>query len=283
MDFAQARYFSSVQGRFTSPDPLTSSGNVLQPQSWNRYTYCINNPLLYVDPSGLIWGFRNLEDGKIQFTWFDGNTVGDGYTAYTDPSYTFGNGRTAWLGDNGTWGWVENITPDDSCLNCTALVNELGGRVQNFERNFFQLYGQSVAAGLSAGTANGLAIAALEALTILKNALDTTPQNISSSPFMGTIKSDRQAGVREAWQQEVELVNRTGQGTRQWTPDELRELRDTGKVSGYEGHHINSVNGSPELARNPDNIKFVRGRAGNLAEHGGNFRNPTSGSFIRRR
>jgi RHS repeat-associated protein len=53
LDFAQARYYSSTQGRFTIPDPLLSSSNPLAPQSWNKYTYVSNNPLTRVDPSGL--------------------------------------------------------------------------------------------------------------------------------------------------------------------------------------------------------------------------------------
>lgn len=40
-------------GRFTSPDPMLSSGRMQLPQSWNRYTYCLNNPLIFVDPLGL--------------------------------------------------------------------------------------------------------------------------------------------------------------------------------------------------------------------------------------
>ncbi len=52
LDYAQARYYSNVQGRFTSPDPLLSSGKIGTPQSWNRYSYSYNNPLKYTDPSG---------------------------------------------------------------------------------------------------------------------------------------------------------------------------------------------------------------------------------------
>ncbi|MBA3242464.1 MAG: RHS repeat-associated core domain-containing protein [Acidobacteria bacterium] len=54
LDFAQARYYASVQGRFTSPDPLLASGMPASPQSWNRYAYVGNNPLAYVDPSGML-------------------------------------------------------------------------------------------------------------------------------------------------------------------------------------------------------------------------------------
>lgn len=53
LDFAQARYYANMQGRFTSPDPLSSSAKVVDPQSWNRYTYCFNNPVALTDPTGL--------------------------------------------------------------------------------------------------------------------------------------------------------------------------------------------------------------------------------------
>ena len=53
LDYAQARYLSPAQGRFASPDPLLASGRTTRPQSWNRYTYVLNNPLKFVDPNGL--------------------------------------------------------------------------------------------------------------------------------------------------------------------------------------------------------------------------------------
>jgi len=40
-------------GRFTSADPLLSSGSIYDPQTWNLYSYTLNNPLKYVDPFGL--------------------------------------------------------------------------------------------------------------------------------------------------------------------------------------------------------------------------------------
>ncbi|WP_031495434.1 RHS repeat-associated core domain-containing protein [Bryobacter aggregatus] len=53
LDYFGARYMSSAQGRFTSPDPLLNSGRPDNPQSWNRYTYGFNNPLRFTDPTGL--------------------------------------------------------------------------------------------------------------------------------------------------------------------------------------------------------------------------------------
>lgn len=56
LDYFGARYLSGAQGRFTSPDPLLSSGKPWEPQSWNRYSYVLNNPLRYTDPIGLyVW------------------------------------------------------------------------------------------------------------------------------------------------------------------------------------------------------------------------------------
>jgi RHS repeat-associated protein len=61
-DFFEARYYSPIQGRFTTVDPYDplNSGEdnasrdyyILQPQNWNRYAYALNNPNKYVDPDG---------------------------------------------------------------------------------------------------------------------------------------------------------------------------------------------------------------------------------------
>jgi RHS repeat-associated protein len=53
LDYAQARYFASKHGRFTSVDPLTASANMKNPQTFNRYTYAMNSPYKFVDPLGL--------------------------------------------------------------------------------------------------------------------------------------------------------------------------------------------------------------------------------------
>jgi hypothetical protein len=96
------------------------------------------------------------------------------------------------------------------------------------------------------------------------------------------IEALRRKAVREAWKKEHELVRRTGKGSRNWTRAEKQELLKTGKVKGYEGHHINNVKNNPNLAGDQRNIKFVKGRAEHLKEHGGNFRTPTKGPLIKR-
>jgi RHS repeat-associated protein len=57
-----ARYYSSIQGRFTSPDePLLDQWET-DPQSWNLYSYVRNNPLKYIDPFGM-WKKVNCSVG----------------------------------------------------------------------------------------------------------------------------------------------------------------------------------------------------------------------------
>jgi RHS repeat-associated protein len=68
LDYFGARYYGSTQGRFTSPDPLLSSGAVESPQSWNRYSYVLNNPLKLIDPDGLyVFDSSVSEDERKKF------------------------------------------------------------------------------------------------------------------------------------------------------------------------------------------------------------------------
>ena len=48
--FYGARYYDPVIGRFITADTIVQAP--YDPQSLNRYSYCRNNPLNYVDPSG---------------------------------------------------------------------------------------------------------------------------------------------------------------------------------------------------------------------------------------
>ena len=45
-----ARLYDPVIGRFLSPDPYVQMPDFSQ--NFNRYTYCLNNPLVYKDENG---------------------------------------------------------------------------------------------------------------------------------------------------------------------------------------------------------------------------------------
>jgi RHS repeat-associated protein len=52
--FYNARYYDPALGKFITPDTVVQSP-VLNPQSLNRYSYCNNNPINNIDPSGHSW------------------------------------------------------------------------------------------------------------------------------------------------------------------------------------------------------------------------------------
>ncbi len=53
-----ARYYDPVIGRFISPDSIVQAPG--DPQTLNRYAYCRNNPLIYTDPTGHIFGIDDF-------------------------------------------------------------------------------------------------------------------------------------------------------------------------------------------------------------------------------
>jgi RHS repeat-associated protein len=61
LDYFGARYYSGAQGRFTSVDPENAGASEGNPQSWNAYSYALNNPLLYTDPTGLCSNMRSSD------------------------------------------------------------------------------------------------------------------------------------------------------------------------------------------------------------------------------
>ena len=69
--YLRARYYSPVTGRFTQLDPIKDGLN------W--YAYCVNNPVMFVDPSGTYY-IRKLKNGNYKL---------EPETVWTTLSYTF--------------------------------------------------------------------------------------------------------------------------------------------------------------------------------------------------
>lgn len=64
--YLRARYYDPTIGRFISQDSYR--GNLFDPLSLNRYIYCKNNPLKYVDPSGHMANFSGVTSDKASDT-----------------------------------------------------------------------------------------------------------------------------------------------------------------------------------------------------------------------
>ena len=67
LDFAEARMYDNRHGRFTAVDPLLASGKSANPQTFNRYSYTSNNPVIRVDKNGKDW-YVAFE--KINGRWY---------------------------------------------------------------------------------------------------------------------------------------------------------------------------------------------------------------------
>ena len=112
------RLYDPVVGRFLSPDPYVQNAGFTQ--NFNRYSYCLNNPLKYTDPNGSKYHF-------IEQTWwapgaetFFGNSSGGGgsITPHLDKWNMIDMGQDAsggWRYDEATGGYYnlfsrENMT-----------------------------------------------------------------------------------------------------------------------------------------------------------------------------
>jgi RHS repeat-associated protein len=73
LDFAQARMHNFHLGKFTSVDPIMSSAQPGDPQTWNRYMYSLNNPLNFVDPDGESPRTDTDRDGNVYSVTNDGD------------------------------------------------------------------------------------------------------------------------------------------------------------------------------------------------------------------
>lgn len=92
----------------------------------------------------------------------------------------------------------------------------------------------------------------------------------------------RRKAVALAREQERELINRTGRGTRAWSGPELQIIRSGKWPKGYYGHHINNVKSRPDLAGDPNNIEFLDFDEHMRAHNNGKTRIPTKGALISR-
>jgi RHS repeat-associated protein len=79
LDYASQRYYSSLTGRFLTPDPYLSTTCRVNPQAWNRYAYVHGDPVNFYDPSG------NNEADPNPPTAGGGFYVGMGYSTVWGP------------------------------------------------------------------------------------------------------------------------------------------------------------------------------------------------------
>ena len=111
------RMYDPLLGRFLSPDPFVQLPDFSQ--NFNRYSYCLNNPLMYVDP-----------DGEI--VWWIPVAIGAAVGAYAGASIQSGT-AAFWNWDSDSWkGAITGAIIGgsigfgvSSAINATGIVSEL--------------------------------------------------------------------------------------------------------------------------------------------------------------
>ena len=170
------RMYDYVLGRFLSPDNYVQEPE--NSQNFNRYSYCLNNPLKYSDPTGEFFTW-NIGKGFFSFGvnfspigipvgfginagWADGNSMGVyGEIGVRVGGTGFGSGATLsqsldYHYKNGSW----STTTSGGTYASLGAFNAGGGLSQTFdfkERNW--QFGWNLGAGIGFGNAeNGLGL-----------------------------------------------------------------------------------------------------------------------------
>ncbi len=113
-----ARYYESAIGRFTSIDPHAENY-----YSWSPYVYVGNNPLKYIDPTGMDW-YLNEQTGETYYN----SKITDNTTSYKDQTYTR-------IGDNNMFGDMGKTSEQYNNYNqSVALANDNGYNINPIQQ-----------------------------------------------------------------------------------------------------------------------------------------------------
>jgi RHS repeat-associated protein len=165
LDFAAARMYENRYGRFTAVDPLLTSGTSANPQTFNRYSYTSNNPVIRVDVNGTDWvKVKNvhLTYGKTytswQPVWKEGPAGSDRWNNGAVYRIGWGKNRGKWAaldpwGDHWTLadtkagamsayeGYQSQMRTDVAAGAVSPLVNAVDGADLLINRDTFQVSG----------------------------------------------------------------------------------------------------------------------------------------------
>jgi RHS repeat-associated protein len=127
LDNFEARYLGSSLGRFMSPDPASLlAQKPTSPQSWNLYAYAMNNPLVFIDPTGLDCVYANDAGNGVESIDHDSNEGkcgqhgGSWAPGYVDENWVDFNGKTGMFQVGSVNGAGNNATIDYTMFEAGA-------------------------------------------------------------------------------------------------------------------------------------------------------------------
>jgi RHS repeat-associated protein len=144
LDYFGARYYGSSMGRFMSPDPSgLTYADITNPQSLNLYSYALNNPLKFIDPTGM-------------YCFYGGK--GDTVENDSDPSdYDFMSEGTGECSSTGGQ-WIDNPSTTVTVSAGGDNGNTLSTFPSDISQNYQFIPGHGCSAALKTAGANSTAI-----------------------------------------------------------------------------------------------------------------------------
>ena len=122
------RMYDPIVGRMLSPDPVLQ--NPYSTQNYNRYSYVMNNPLKYTDPSGYQMSYQDfvtsetVGSGGSLPSWYAGDDFFGGWMPYQESmQYVIDqqNAGNSWVSDgNGGGVWASS----DEYITGNAAIGE---------------------------------------------------------------------------------------------------------------------------------------------------------------
>jgi RHS repeat-associated protein len=243
LDFFEARYYSNIQGRFTSVDPENAGAIQDDPQSWNGYAYARNNPTTYGDPNGTEFELcdlngkcsnhsdKNVEEwqrqdkatlkkGKIFDK--DGNQIGTfrrrSYDSWDAKSNAIVYGRGGLVDRAPQTSWAVQKAGEHA-LGTILLLSVVrgGGRVS------LGLSGAAASEGVITGLYGTTTVATLESLASSGGPTVKVVTNLTQAPIAGRGLSTAIGSGAEALANQAGAIRGAGQVFRAQIPRALLE------------------------------------------------------------
>ena len=177
-----ARLYDPVLGRFLSPDPFVQMPDFTQ--NFNRYSYCLNNPLVYVDENGEFWHIvAGAVIGGVMNIITNRDYIDNAGEFFASLLIGAGTGAINAL----TGGVLSSVITSGINDAANGIIRQLGTTASNWGELDWGLVGKNaVYGGVMAGV-SGVFSEALGATSLVDDALDNLGiDNLSARNIVGS-------------------------------------------------------------------------------------------------